>query len=127
MMYKQAIIVRKDLKMSAGKIAAQVAHASVEAWKKADKKIRDAWEREGAKKVVLQAQNEKELLELKKKSGKLPTALIRDAGLTEIPPGTITCLAIGPAREEEIDKLTGSLKLLSCSQLLLLSCSPRLH
>ena len=112
MMYKQAIIVRKDLKMSAGKIAAQVAHASVEAWKKADKKIRDAWEREGAKKVVLQAQDEKELLELKKKSGKLPTALIRDAGLTEIPPGTTTCLAIGPAREEEIDKLTGSLKLL---------------
>ena len=111
-MYKQAIIVRKDLKMSAGKIAAQVAHASVEAWKKADKKIRDAWEREGAKKVVLQAQNEKELLELKKKSGKLPTALIRDAGLTEIPPGTTTCLAIGPAREEEVDKLTGFLKLL---------------
>ncbi len=111
-MYKQAIIVRKDLKMSAGKIAAQVAHASVEAWKKADKKTRDTWEREGAKKVVLQAQNEKELLELKKKSGKLPTALIRDAGLTEIPPGTTTCLAIGPAREEEIDKLTGSLKLL---------------
>jgi len=111
-MYKQVIVVRKDLKMSPGKIAAQVAHASVEAWKRADKKVREAWEREGAKKVVLQVESEEELLELKKKAGKLPVALIRDAGLTEVPPGTLTCMAIGPAREEEVDKLTGSLKLL---------------
>ena len=111
-MYKQVIVVRKDLKMSPGKVAAQVAHASVESWKKADKKIKEAWEKEGAKKVVLEVQSEEELLELKRKSKNLPTALIRDAGVTEVPPGTVTCLGIGPASEEEIDKLTGHLKLL---------------
>ena len=111
-MYKQVIVVRKDLDMSPGKTAAQVAHASLSACKNADKKVREAWEKEGAKKVVLQVKGERELLELKEKTKKLPTALIKDAGMTELAPGTLTCIGIGPAKEEEIDKITGSLKLL---------------
>ncbi len=111
-MYKQAIVVRKDLGMSPGKTAAQVAHASVGAWKNADRKVSGAWESEGAKKVVLQVGDREELLEIKERAGKLPTCLVKDAGMTELSPGTITCLGIGPAREEEIDRITGSLKLL---------------
>lgn len=111
-MYKQVIVVRKDLNMSPGKTSAQVAHASVGALKNTDKKVREAWEMEGAKKVVLQVGTREELLEIKQNAGRLPTSLVKDAGMTELPPGTITCLGIGPASEEEIDKITGSLKLL---------------
>lgn len=111
-MYKQAIVVRKDLGMSPGKVAAQVAHASIGAWKNAGDRARKAWEKEGAKKVVLQVSSLEELLELKERAGKLPACLIKDAGMTEIPPGTATCLGIGPAAEEEIDRITGQLKLL---------------
>ncbi len=98
--------------MSPGKTSAQVAHASVGALKNTDKKVREAWEMEGAKKVVLQVGTREELLEIKQNAGRLPTSLVKDAGMTELPPGTITCLGIGPASEEEIDKITGSLKLL---------------
>jgi PTH2 family peptidyl-tRNA hydrolase len=111
-MYKQAIVVRKDLKMSSGKTAAQVAHASVGSLKNTSSNVRESWEREGAKKVVLRVSDKAELLEIKQKAKKLPTSLVKDAGMTELPPGTMTCLGIGPALDEEIDKVTGSLKLL---------------
>lgn len=111
-MYKQAIVVRKDLNMSSGKVAAQVAHASIGAWKNAGDRARKGWEKDGSKKVVLRVSGLEHLLELKERAGKLPTCLIKDAGMTEVPPGTATCLAIGPAAEEEIDRITGSLKLL---------------
>jgi len=40
------------------------------------------------------------------------SSLIQDAGMTEIPPGTITALGLGPAKTEELDKITGTLTLL---------------
>lgn len=111
-MYKQIIAVRTDLKMSKGKLAAQVAHAAIQAYKNAEKDEKDAWEREGSKKIVLGVSGLKELEELKKKAGQagLPMALVRDAGRTELPPGTVTCLGVGPAKEGKIDKLAGELK-----------------
>ncbi len=114
MEYKQVIVVREDLELSTGKTAAQVAHASLSSYLKAGKLLHDRWEREGAKKVVLTAKSETELKELYEKAKRrgLPCALIRDAGLTEIPAGTITALGIGPEKEELIDKITGSLPLL---------------
>ena len=108
---KQVIVVRKDLKLSKGKLAAQVAHASITA---ADKsKFKDKWLNEGQKKVILKVENLDKLLRLYEtaKSKKLPTAIVKDAGLTHLPPGTITCIGIGPAPEEKIDKITGKLKL----------------
>ena len=113
-MYKQVIVVREDLKMSPGKIAAQSAHASIGSWRKSSKLIRGLWKLEGEKKVVLKVNSKEKLLEIKRKAEKLklPHVLIRDAGRTEIPGGTITCLGVGPASEKKIDKITGNLPLL---------------
>jgi PTH2 family peptidyl-tRNA hydrolase len=113
MALKQAIVVRTDLKMGKGKASAQVAHASVAVLEKADQSIVRQWKEEGMKKVVLKISGKKELLELFEEAKKrLPTALIKDAGLTQIKPGEPTCIAIGPAKEEELDRITGELKLL---------------
>ena len=110
---KQAIVLRSDLKMGKGKLVAQGAHASLEALRKAGKNA-GIWESEGCKKIVLKVDSEKKLKSLSKKASEntLPFALIRDAGFTQIPPGTLTALAIGPAEDDKIDKITGKLKLL---------------
>lgn len=115
--YKQVIAFRSDLKMSKGKIAAQAGHAAVSAAEEARKHFKEwwkAWLREGQCKIAVKVESEKELLELEKQAKELamPCALIIDRGLTEIPPGTITCLGIGPAPVEKIDKITSMLPLL---------------
>jgi PTH2 family peptidyl-tRNA hydrolase len=111
---KQVILVRQDLKLPKGKMAAQCSHAAVEAVLNSDKKKVDAWRKQGAKKVVLKVKDEKELLKYKQqaKDNKLKTALITDAGKTVIAPGTKTCIAIGPDEEDKIDKITGKLKMI---------------
>ncbi len=113
-MYKQIIIVRKDLKMGKGKLASQVAHASLEAYKRVDEKIREEWEREGAKKVVLKVEGLKEMMDLKRELERagIPCVVIRDAGRTQLRTGTVTSLGIGPVEENKIDKITKKLKLL---------------
>ena len=112
--YKQVIVIRKDLKLSRGKLSVQVAHASLEAYKKAERKERASWEASGAKKVVVKAEDLKTLLEIYEEARRLrmPCSLIKDAGRTELPPGTVTSVGIGPGPEREIDKITGSLKML---------------
>lgn len=112
-MHKQVIIVRADLKLPKGKMSAQVAHASLEAALKSDKKILEEWRKNGAKKVVLKVNTEDEILRLKEQaeSMKLKTALIRDSGKTVLEPGTITCLGIGPDDEKKIDKVSGKLRM----------------
>ncbi len=81
---KQVILVRKDLKMPPGKMSAQVAHGSVEATFKSDKKKLDEWLEEGMKKVVLKVEDEKELIKYFKlaKENNLVAVLIKDAGKT---------------------------------------------
>jgi peptidyl-tRNA hydrolase len=112
--YKQCLIIRNDVKMSCGKRCAQAAHASIGAYNNADKSLQKAWISEGQKKVVLRSNDERSLYELKviaERSG-VSTSLIQDAGMTEIPPGTITALGLGPAKTEDLDKITGALSLL---------------
>ncbi len=116
MEYKQVLVLRADLAISEGKRAVQVAHAALEAAQVAretnDKWFRE-WRREGQRKVVLRGRDVEHLRALheKAKSLKLPAAMIEDAGLTEVPPGTTTCLGIGPAPENLIDQVTGQLPL----------------
>ena len=115
-MLKQVIIVRKDIKMNAGKTSAQVSHASLSAYKKCEREnpeLAQDWESEGQKKVVLRVGSERELLSLYERMKKeIPCALIRDAGHTQVEAGTITCFAAGPDEEEKIDRYTKDLKLL---------------
>ncbi len=114
--YKQVIIFRKDLNLSKGKIAAQAGHAAVSSATEAriyNKNWYKAWIMEGQRKIVVKVKNKKELLKFREYAVDLglPNSLIVDRGLTEIPAGTITCLGIGPAPSEKIDRLTGELKL----------------
>ena len=111
---KQAIIVRSDLKMSKGKIAAQASHASVECLLKSHKDMINEWRSQGMKKVVLKVSSLDELKKfhrLAEEAG-IITSFIADAGLTEVAPGTITCLGIGPDDEKKIDRITGNLQML---------------
>lgn len=112
---KQVIIIRADLKMGKGKIAAQAAHASVSAFLLASKKhprLVKKW-LPYQKKVVLKVNSEQELLDLYKQTkSKFPTVLITDAGHTQVKPGTHTCIGIGPVKDAEIDKYINKLKLL---------------
>jgi len=113
-MYKQMIILRKNLEMSIGKKCVQSCHACLGAYRNAKKSVVKKWESEGQKKVVLEVNSKEELLKLfeKAKKEKIPCFLVEDAGLTELESGTITVLAIGPEDGKKIDKITGSLKLL---------------
>lgn len=114
-MYKQAIVVRTDLKMSVGKLAVQCTHASLGAYKKAKKPAMEKWGSEGQKKVVLEVNSKEGILKLfdRSRKEKIPCFLVEDAGLTELKSGTITALGLGPEKEEKLDKITGDLKLLS--------------
>ncbi len=113
-MYKQVIVIRRDLKLSKGKLAAQAAHASLDSYKKADEKTKKEWEQQGEKKVVVRVESLKELLDVFKKAMDmgLPCSLIKDAGKTELSPGTVTALGIGPCRDNDVDRITKNLKLL---------------
>ncbi len=115
--YKMVIVTRQDLKLSPGKLAAQVAHAAVNCaleTKKTNSKWFNKWQSEGSKKAVVKVDCEEDFYPLKEKAEqlKIVTSLIVDAGHTEIPEGTKTVLGIGPAPDNIIDKVTGNLSLL---------------
>ena len=110
---KQAIVARADLGMGEGKLAAQVAHASLMAAEDADRRDRSEWRGSGQKKVVLRADGESRLFELADRADRegLAHAVVRDAGHTQLEPGTVTALAVGPAPEDLVDRVTGALSL----------------
>lgn len=114
--YKMVIAVRGDIELSEGKLAAQVAHAAVMASLEAKAKTTKwfaEWIREGQKKVVVMAEGLEELndLEAVARRLKLVTAIVQDAGMTELPPGTVTCLGVGPGPDNIVDQVTGNLPL----------------
>lgn len=111
---KQVMIVRTDLKMRKGKIAAQCCHGAIGAYKKSPADKIRKWENEAYAKVVLKVQTLEELTELKKLADKKGIAnyLVVDAGRTQIPTSSVTVLALGPDEDKILDELTGDLKLL---------------
>ena len=118
---KMVFLVREDLKLGAGKIAAQVAHAAVSLYDEITQEgtsyyqqALDHWNEYGAKKIVLKAKNLDELKMVKKKcrEAKIPSVIISDAGHTQVDPGTKTVLGIGPEESEKLNKITGEFKLM---------------
>jgi len=112
---KLAVVVRTDLDMGRGKIAAQVAHAAVAATL-AGLGTADfaAWLAEGQPKVVLRARTAGQLEDVVRQAqaAGLPVEVISDAGRTQVAPGTLTCCALGPAESQRIDAVTAGLALL---------------
>ncbi|XP_004707065.1 peptidyl-tRNA hydrolase 2, mitochondrial [Echinops telfairi] len=114
--YKMILVVRNDLKMGKGKVAAQCSHAAVSAYKQIQRRnpeLLKEWEYCGQPKVVVKAPDEETLIELltHAKMLGLTVSLIQDAGRTQIEPGSRTVLGIGPGPADLIDKVTGHLKL----------------
>jgi PTH2 family peptidyl-tRNA hydrolase len=112
---KLIVVVRVDLGMGRGKIAAQVAHAAVAATLAGLGGADLArWLREGQPKVVLKVPGEAELRAVtdQARQAGLAVEVICDAGRTQVSAGTLTCCAIGPADAARIDAVTGGLSLL---------------
>ena len=115
MAVKLALVVRTDLDMGRGKIAAQVAHAAVTAaLRNTGSADFDGWLRDGQPKVVLKVTSGEQLQDVAERAAAagLPVDLIQDAGRTQVAPGTLTCCAVGPAADDRIDAVTGGLSLL---------------
>jgi len=112
---KLAIVVRKDLDMSCGKIAGQVGHASVTAYRMATVTHEgEEWYFEGQKKIVLKVPDLFTLERIKETAflNNVQVNAVHDFGLTQIAPNTLTCIAIGPDDDAKIDAIVGGLKLL---------------
>lgn len=116
---KQVFLVRSDLKMGQGKVAAQCAHAAVKSYKDMSKKaeyqkILQTWELTGTMKVVLKVPDEASMVTIaeKARNAGIHVSTIRDAGHTQVAPGSMTVTALGPAPVAEIDAISGDLKLL---------------
>lgn len=111
---KQVIVLRDDLGMSDGKLVAQACHASLGAYKNADDSLRAEWEASGARKVAVHVSGEDRLMELFKEARSYGIAayVVKDAGETELEPGTVTALGVGPDSAETVDKVTKELPLM---------------
>jgi PTH2 family peptidyl-tRNA hydrolase len=111
---KQVLIVNSALALPPGKMAAQVAHASIAAFLGAGDANRKQWLEAGMPKIVLDGGTETQLRQLLRAAEEagLPAYLVQDAGRTVVAAGTVTCLGIGPAAVAAIDALTGALGLL---------------
>ncbi|KAJ8132480.1 hypothetical protein O1611_g1146 [Lasiodiplodia mahajangana] len=111
--------------MTKGKIAAQCSHATLACFKtlsraasrnptSAEARILQRWERFGQAKIAVQIKSQDELLTLmgKARSLGITAEVIQDAGRTQIDPGSLTVLGVGPAPRSLVDQVTGGLKLL---------------
>ena len=115
--YKQVIVIRTDIKMKTGKKCAQACHASLSAAELArsnNVQVYRGWKQSGQKKIVLKIGSEEEIRKLfyDIQAEGIAVFLVADAGLTQLEPGTVTALGIGPALSSKIDKFCKEMKLL---------------
>lgn len=114
--FKMVFVVRNDLKMGKGKAAAQCCHAAVSAYEavsRTDPEMFRKWRMYGQPKVVVKTESEESLLQLAREARSLGlnASLVKDAGRTQIAPGSVTVLGVGPGPEELVNQVTGHLKL----------------
>ncbi|KAJ1263702.1 hypothetical protein BS78_09G206500 [Paspalum vaginatum] len=114
---KMVLVVRQDLKMGAGKIASQCAHAATGLYAElmsSNRALLRQWEQFGQAKIVLTCKNQQEMNRIKETAEHrgIPTFVVADAGRTQVLAGSKTVLAIGPGRKPDIDSVTGKLRLL---------------
>ncbi|KAK3073060.1 hypothetical protein LTR53_005688 [Teratosphaeriaceae sp. CCFEE 6253] len=116
---KLVLVVRTDLGMTKGKIAAQCSHATLACYKtlvRADPShpILRQWESLGQAKVALKVDSEDDMLMLQAQAVSLGLCaqVIHDAGRTQIASGSATVLGVGPAPKSKVDEVTGHLRLL---------------
>ncbi|KAF8624809.1 hypothetical protein AX15_005696 [Amanita polypyramis BW_CC] len=106
---KLVLVVRTDLGMTPGKVAAQCGHATLACYKALIRKnpvLLQHWELTGQAKIALKAKSEQQLLELEAiaKSLNICARSIHDAGHTQVEAGTRTVLGIGPAPVELVNQ-----------------------
>ncbi|UNI16100.1 Aminoacyl-tRNA hydrolase [Purpureocillium takamizusanense] len=119
---KLVLVVRTDLGMTKGKIAAQCSHATLACFKalsraapdSPQRKVLARWEALGQAKIAVQVKSQDDMLELRRRARALglPAEVIQDAGRTQIEAGSMTVLGVGPAPRSLVDQVTGHLKLL---------------
>ncbi|XAR70846.1 Aminoacyl-tRNA hydrolase [Bertholletia excelsa] len=114
---KMVLVVRQDLKMGAGKIASQCAHAATGIYSElmqSQRILLRQWELCGQPKIVVTCKNQQEMNRLKEaaESIGLPTFVVADAGRTQVLAGSRTVLAVGPGSRASVDSVTGKLRLL---------------
>ncbi|XP_030746578.1 probable peptidyl-tRNA hydrolase 2 [Sitophilus oryzae] len=115
--FKMTFIVNTSLKMGTGKIAAQVGHACLGLYRKMSEnkleELLNQWEQSGEKKIVLKGSDANHLMELyqKARDANIPAYLVRDAGHTQIPSGSVTVLSLF-GLEDDVDTISGKLTLL---------------
>ena len=110
---KQVMVVRTDLKMRKGKLAGQVAHASLKSYQNTPSKIREEWDNTDYTKIILKCNNIEEIYNLQEKADKegISNFIVHDQGRTQIPQNSVTCIGIGPDTGKKIDKIVKHLKL----------------
>ncbi|KAG0495111.1 hypothetical protein HPP92_006105 [Vanilla planifolia] len=114
---KMVLVVRQDLKMGAGKVASQCAHAATGMYAEllqSNRSLLRQWEQCGQPKIVVTCKNLQEMNKLKDTADLygLPTLIIADAGRTQVQEGSKTVLAIGPGKKAVVDSVTGKQRLL---------------
>mmetsp|Transcript_20002 Transcript_20002/g.31770 ORF Transcript_20002/g.31770 Transcript_20002/m.31770 type:complete len:180 (+) Transcript_20002:52-591(+) len=115
---KLILCARNDLKMGKGKLAAQCCHATLGVVKKIetekDELLLQIWRNYGQPKIVTKVDSLSQLKEIRQNAGKanVPTYTVCDAGKTQIPSGSYTVLAVGPAPDSVLDGITSHLKLM---------------
>ncbi len=115
--YKMVLVIRGELRLTPGKAAVQVAHAAVMLVLRQQSRrstALDRWLEQGQKKIAVVSPSLDDMVERQGRASRagIATAWVDDAGFTEVPPGTRTCLGLGPAPEGDLDKITGDLPLL---------------